>query len=404
MSTVQASPSALPFAGLRVLDCASFIAAPVATTVLGDFGADVIKIEPHTGDSFRELYRAPGMPESDRNYPWELMSRNKRSLALNLKTPEALAALHRLVEQADVFVTNQPLPVRRKLGITYEDLKHLNPKLIYASFTAYGETGPEADKTGFDSTVYWARTGLMDLMRASEESQPIRSLPGMGDMPSGMTLYAAIVTALYRRAMTGEGSHVDTSLLACGVWSNAWMAQAALFQVPVEYRPPRTHTVNAFGNSYRTKDGRWINLAVLNEAQSAPLLKAMERTDLAQDPRFATPELRRQNHLALIPILDEVFIQHDLKEWRRRLDAAGITYGVIGVVEDMHDDEQMRIAGAIVPLGDEETIGSPFHLEGVAKRPAGPAPTLGQHTDDVLADYGFNADEIAKLRAAGALG
>jgi formyl-CoA transferase len=397
------SLSSQPFAGLRVLDCASFIAAPVAATILGDFGADVIKIEPHTGDSFRDLFLAPGMPETERNYPWELVSRNKRGLALNLKKPEALEALHRLVAQADVFITNQPLPVRRKLGITYEALHHLNPRLIYASFTAYGETGPEADKTGFDSTVYWARTGLMDMMRASDEGQPIRSLPGMGDMPSGLTLYAAIVTALYQRHTTGEGCHVDTSLLA-------WMAQAALFGIPTPYRPPRTHTSNALGNSYRTRDGRWLNLAVLNDAQAEPLMQAMERTDLLQDPRFCTAELRRANHLALIPIFDEVFIQRDLADWRQRLDAAGITYGVIGTMGDLCHDEQMRIAGAIVPLHGagpeptEETVATPFHLSDVPKRPAGPAPTLGQHTEAVLADYGFSDEEIARLRDAGALG
>lgn len=404
------SPLSSPFAGLRVLDCASFIAAPISATILSDFGADVIKIEPHTGDSFRDLFLAPGMPETERNYPWELVSRNKRGLALNLKKPEALDALHRLVAQADVFITNQPLPVRRKLGITYEALQHINPRLVYASFTAYGETGPEADKTGFDSTVYWARSGLMDMMRASEEGQPIRSLPGMGDMPCGVTLFAAIVTALYRRQMTGEGGHVDTSLLSCGVWSNAWMAQAALFGVPTPYRPPRTETANALGNSYRTRDGRWLNLAVLNDAQAEPLMHALEQSGLLADPRFCTPELRRANHMTLIPILDDVFIQRDLAEWCQRLDAAGITYGVIGTLGDLRHDEQMRIAGAIVPLHGsgpqptEETLATPFHLSDAPQRPAGPAPKLGQHTEAVLADYGFSDEEIARLREAGALG
>ena len=408
-TTPQATPTAaeaddLPFKGLRVLDCASFIAAPVAGTVMGDYGADVIKIEPTTGDSFRELFRSPGMPDTERNYPWELMSRNKRSLALDLKQPDALAALHRLVAQADVFITNQPLPVRRKLGITYEALKHLNPRLIYASFTAYGETGPEADKSGFDSTVYWARTGLMDLMRASGDAQPIRSLPGMGDMPSGMTLYAAIVTALYQRTRTGKGGQVDVSLLGCGVWSNAWMAQAKLFGTDIQYRPPRTHTPNAIGNSYMTRDGRWLNLAVLNEEkQIGALLQALDLPDLEQDPRFASVALRRSNHMALIPMLDEVFAQRELSEWRSRLDEAGITYGVIGIMDDMMSDGQMRIAGAVVPLGDEETVGSPIHLQGLRKVPAGPAPSLGEHSSQVLREGGFSEQEIAQLRALGAV-
>jgi formyl-CoA transferase len=414
-TSTHAAPAAadsgeLPFQGLRVLDCASFIAAPVAATVLGDYGADVIKIEPTTGDSFRELFRSPGMPATERNYPWELLSRNKRSLALDLKQPQAQAALHRLVAQADVFITNQPLPVRRKLGITYDALKDINPRLIYASFTAYGETGPEADKSGFDSTVYWARTGLMDLMRASGDGQPIRSLPGLGDMPSGMTLYAAIVTALYQRTRTGRGGQVDASLLGCGVWSNAWMAQARLLGTDIQYRPPRTHTPNAIGNSYQTRDGRWLNLAVLNEErQIGALLQALGLPDLEQDPRFATVALRRSNHLALIPLLDEVFAARDLREWCRRLDAAGITYGVIGTMDDLVSDEQMRIAGAVVPLGQqggaaqEETVGSPIHLQGIAKVPAGPAPQVGEHSSQVLREHGFSEQEIAQLRALGAV-
>ena len=400
----EAESDELPFKGLRVLDCASFIAAPVAGTVMGDYGADVIKIEPTTGDSFRELYRSPGMPDSDRNYPWELLSRNKRSLALDLKQPQALAALHRLVAQADVFITNQPLPVRRKLGITYDALKHINPRLIYASFTAYGETGPEADKTGFDSTVYWARTGLMDLMRASGDAQPIRSLPGMGDMPSGMTLYAAIVTALYQRTRTGQGGQVSASLLGCGVWANAWMAQAQLFGTDIQYRPPRTHAANAIGNSYMTRDGRWLNLAVLNEErQIGALLQALDLPELEQDPRFATSDLRRTNHMALIPLLDAVFAKRDLGDWLRRLDAAGITYGVVGTMQDMVSDAQMRFAGALVPLGDEETVGSPMHMQGITQVPAGPAPTLGEHSAQVLHENGFSEQEIEQLRALGAV-
>ena len=172
---------ALPFDGLKVIDCASFIAAPAAATILGDLGAEVIKIEPPEGDPYREFYRSTGMPPTEHNFPWELDARGKRGVALDLRQPQGLAVLHRLVRDADVFVTNLPLPARERLKVDYAALAPLNPRLIYGSFTAYGETGPEAGKTGFDSTAYWARSGLMDLVKAEHDAPPARSVSGMGD-------------------------------------------------------------------------------------------------------------------------------------------------------------------------------------------------------------------------------
>src|SRR2546426_7791698 len=191
------------FADLKVIDCASWIAGPAAATILSDFGADVIKIEPPgEGDPLRALTPIPGKPT---DVYWQLTSRNKRSLALDLKQADGRAVLYRLLAAADVFLTNFPLPVRERLQIAPAQVLPLHPRLIYASFTAYGEVGEDAAKTGFDSTAYWARTGLMDMVRATEETEPARSAPGMGDHPSATGLYAAIVTALYRRGGTGGG-------------------------------------------------------------------------------------------------------------------------------------------------------------------------------------------------------
>jgi crotonobetainyl-CoA:carnitine CoA-transferase CaiB-like acyl-CoA transferase len=180
--------------GLRVIDASTILAGPLCCQILGDFGADVIKIEPPgAGDPWRASQLIPG-PKDD--YYWQLTSRNKRSVAIDLKQPDGQAILHRLASTADVFITNFPLPVRGRLKLAAEDLLPLNPRLIYASFTAYGEAGEEAAKTGFDSTAYWARTGLMDMMRANEATTPVRSMPGMGDFPSSVGVYAAIATAL----------------------------------------------------------------------------------------------------------------------------------------------------------------------------------------------------------------
>src|SRR5947207_1201636 len=190
------------FAGLKVIDCASWIAGPAAATILSDFGAEVIKIEPPgPGDPWRASVPVPGKTT---DYWWQLTSRNKRSLAIDLKHADGLRILHRLIGATDVFITNFPLPVRERLKIAAADLLAINPRLVYGSITAYGEAGDEAARTGFDATAYWARTGLMDMVRASPETEPVRSMPGMGDHPTATALYAAIVTALYPPQRTGR--------------------------------------------------------------------------------------------------------------------------------------------------------------------------------------------------------
>src|SRR5580658_9585941 len=278
------------FEGLKVLDCASFIAAPAAATVLADFGAEVIKIEPPvTGDPYRHLPNLPGYPVSPHNYAWILEARNKRSLALDLSKPEGQAVLHRLAGSADVFITNFPPAVRARLGLTYEKLAPLNERLIYASFTGYGEKGEEANKPGFDSNAYWARSGLMDLVRADLDTTPARSVAGMGDHPCAMALYSAIVTALYKRERTGQGSHVSSNLMANGIWANGVLAQAKLCGAQFSKRRPREQALNAVTNHYRCRDGRWIILSLLNEERQWPaLVRCIGREDFISDARFAT--------------------------------------------------------------------------------------------------------------------
>src|ERR1700728_188860 len=304
------------FTGLKVIDCASWIAGPAAATMLSDFGADVIKIEPPgVGDPWRASTPIPGKQV---DYYWQLTSRNKRSLALDLKHPDGQAVLHRLVASADVFITNFPLPVRDRLRMAPGDLTPLNKRLIYASFTAYGEAGEEAAKTGFDSTAYWARTGLMDAVRADVDTVPARSAPGMGDHPSATGLYAAIVTALYRREKTGLGGVVSSSLLQNGLWANGCFVQTRLFGEPVAHRPTREEAPNALANHYQTRDGRWFIMALFNEErQLRPLLAAIGREELTDDPRFATKQERQKNASALVVELDAVFATRDMPEWRR---------------------------------------------------------------------------------------
>jgi crotonobetainyl-CoA:carnitine CoA-transferase CaiB-like acyl-CoA transferase len=392
------------FSDLRVIDCASWIAAPAAATIMSDFGADVIKIEPPgAGDPWRSR-SASGAPN---DIYWQLTARNKRSLALDLKHEAGIAALYKLVADVDVFITNFPLPVRQRLKMAPEHLLPLNPRLIYASFTAYGEAGEEAAKTGFDSTAYWARTGLMDAVRADVDTPPSRSVPGMGDHPSATGLYAAIATALYRREKTGRGGVVSSSLLANGLWANSCFVQTHLSGEPVPHRPPREHAPNALANHYCCRDGRWFIMALFNEdRQLRSFLNAIGREDLADDPRFATGAARKQNARALVAELDSVFGARDMAEWRKVLDGVGITFGVVGRTDDVLEDAQPRAIGAIVPFEDGKTmtVSSPFLVDGEAKVAPRRAPAVGQHSEEVLREAGYSADEIGRLQGLGVVG
>jgi crotonobetainyl-CoA:carnitine CoA-transferase CaiB-like acyl-CoA transferase len=392
------------FTGLKVIDCASWIAGPAAATMLSDFGADVIKIEPPgAGDPWRASTPIPGKQV---DYYWQLTSRNKRSLALDLKQPDGQAVLHRLVASADVFITNFPLPVRDRLRMAPSDLTPLNPRLIYASFTAYGEEGDEAAKTGFDSTAYWARTGLMHMVRANEDTVPTRSMPGMGDFPSATGMYSAIVTALYRREKTGRGGVVRSSLLQNGLWANGCAVQTRLFGEDVALRPHRDDAPNALANHYQSRDGRWFIMALFNEQrQLRSFLSVIGREDLTDDSRFATSDARKQHARELVLILDEVFSKRDLAEWRTILDGVGVTFGIVATVNEARDDPQMRHSGALVPFGDGEglTVMTPFHIDGETKTPARRAPSVGQHNESVLREAGYSSDDVERLRGLGVI-
>ena len=397
---------ALPLDGIKVLDVSTYIAGPAAAVVLGDYGADVIKVEqPGEGDPNRTIMGIPSYPKSAVNYPWQMDARNKRSIALDLKHDSGRAVLDRLIPTADVLVTNFPLPVRERLRLRAEDVAHLNERLIYASLTGFGEAGPDRDQAGFDSTAYFARSGLFDQVRYDGQP-PHFSLPAQGDRATAMALVAGIMMALYRRERTGKGTSVSSSLLANGLWSNGVYAQAALLGAFLPQRPPRDRPRTALGNLYRTRDDRWLQLSIVQEETMWPrVCRAVGRPELEHDARFAETPTRRANAAALTAILDQVFATATAAEWHQRLKANRLTFSPIARLQDLASDEQAAAAGAVIPSANPEmplTLAAPIRLGCAPPRPAGPAPTLGQHTDEVLREAGFSGEEIARLRSTGA--
>lgn len=395
------------FSGIKVVDLASFIAGPAAAVILSDFGADVIKVEPPAGDLWRRGHKIPPQPAADDAYPWHLSNRNKRGLALDLKSPEAVPVLERLVKWADVLIVNTPHPARKRLKLEYEDVAAWNARLIYADLTGFGEKGPDADLPGFDITSYWARSGLLSLTRDAG-APPTWPVAGSGDHATAVGLYAAIVTGLYRRERTGKGSYVTTSLLAEGVWSSGVSIQAAL--CGAKFYPPhdRKNPANAAMNVYRASDGTWFVLIVTPD-KVAPVVKAIGREDLLSDARFTDPDRLEENRPALIAILDQVFRSEPMEHWYQVFSSVHVTFGAVRGPEDVIKDPQLVANDIVVPLagaGDrlKLTISSPLNVHDVAKVPARRAPEIGEHNAEVLKELGFSSSEIARLLTSGATG
>jgi crotonobetainyl-CoA:carnitine CoA-transferase CaiB-like acyl-CoA transferase len=394
------------FTGLKVVDLSSFIAGPAAAVILSDFGADVIKVEPPTGDTWRIGHKIPPQPRSQDAYPFQLNNRNKRGLALDLKSPQAAEILERLVKWADVLIVNTPHPARKKLKLEYEDVAQWNPRLIYADVTGYGEKGPDASLPGFDITAYWARSGLLSLTRDAG-APPTLPPSGSGDHATAVTLFSAIVTALYRRERTGKGSYVTTSLLAAGVWSCGVFIQAALCDATFFPLHDRLKPPNAILNVYRASDDNWF-LIVLTPDHWPALAKGIGRPELLTDPRFGDPPKLAANSADLAAILDQLFSAQPMSHWVEVFEQSHLTFGIVHAPSEVVKDPQLRENDIVVPLEGAggkltSTISSPIQLQGVAKVPAKRAPELGEHNDEVLKELGFATGEIEGFRASGTI-
>jgi len=373
---------------------------------MSDFGARVIKIEPPgIGDSYRQLMQVPGMPQSEHHYFWMLDNRNKESLALDLKHEAARPVLEAMLKRADVFITNFPGPIRERLKLREEDVLPLNERLIYASLTPYGEEGSEKDRTGYDTTAWWARSGMMDSVRATPETEPGFSVPGMGDHPTAVALFAGIMAALYRRERTGRGGSVSTSLLANGLWSYGCWMQAVLCDADFSIRLQRGQRA-ALTELYRARCGRWFMLVMLNYQREWPLLlQAIGKPEWRDDPRFATHEGRRENSAELVRLLEEVFVARDWAEWKAIFETSGITFGPIARPTDHLACPQIAANGFLPEIEGArglKTVDSPIRIAGETKTRPRMAPALGEHTRAVLGSFGFDEAAIDDLIAAGA--
>jgi crotonobetainyl-CoA:carnitine CoA-transferase CaiB-like acyl-CoA transferase len=393
------------FSGLKVVDLASFIAGPSAAVILSDFGADVIKVEPPTGDLWRIGHKVPPQPQAKDPYPWHLANRNKRGITLDLKNPASRQVLEKLVKWADVLIVNTPHPARKKLQLEYDDVVRLNSRLIYADVTGFGDSGPDASLPGFDITSYWARSGLLSMTRDAG-APPTWPVAGSGDNATAVGLYSAIVTALYRRERTGEGSRVTTSLLAEGVWSASVSIQGALCEAKFFAPHDRKNPANAALNVYQASDGKWFVLLVTPDKLAA-VARAIGRTDLLSDPRFSDPAKLAANMGQIAAILDEVFGAQPMAHWYEVLNGIHVAFGVVREPQEVITDPQLRANDIVVPLEGAggkltSTISSPIQVHGVTKAPARRGPELGEHNEAVLRELGFNPAEITALQVSGA--
>ncbi|MFT7221159.1 MAG: crotonobetainyl-CoA:carnitine CoA-transferase CaiB-like acyl-CoA transferase [Candidatus Azotimanducaceae bacterium] len=399
------SEESLLFEGLKVLDVGSWIAGPVAGTMLADRGAEVLKIElPVIGDGYRNYAMFPFTPMSDVNYTWAMDARNKRSLSLNLTTDQGMQILHRLIEDCDVFLTNQPLSQRRAFRLQFDDIKSLNEKMIYASLTPYGELGPDSDDEAFDLVAYWNRSGLMNQMR-KPGAEPRQAVAGMGDHPTAVAMYAAIVTALLLREKTGKGTMVHTSLLANGLWASSCLTQAQLAGADFSLMPPQWMT----GALYETSDGRWIQISMVRTPEIMDtMLLTMGLDELLIDERFGSLEARAVNADAFTQLLRDRFLTRSSREWVALLrEEAGLPINLVANFEDVASDPHLELNQMIaVPaedIGIDRIINDPVNVEGVARLGALKAPDIGEHTNEVLQFMGFSPSEIDELRANGVI-
>jgi formyl-CoA transferase len=380
-----------------VVDAATFLAGPGAATMLGDFGAKVIKIEPPNGDGYRGLVGRYPVP-----YHWLLTSRNKQSLALDLSKDAGQTLMHQLIAKADVMTTNFMRSQLERYQLTYPTLQAINPRLIFAHITGYGDDGPDADKRAFDVTGWWARSGMMEFIRDPGQT-PLMPAPGMGDHSTATALFGAIMSGLYKRERTGLGCHVSTSLAANGVWANGMALQGVAAGNDLAEHRQNAGWVNPLSGAYGCADGSYLVLTMINTQREYPqLCEALNHPEWLLDERFADIRQAMRNRDLLQQMIAEAFAQMTYDQAAKCLDEQGITYAKVQTMSEVLADEQLRAAGIVIETGDSQgdfdlTIASPINIVGEAKKTPQRAPDIGADSLTVLRELDFEESYLQEL-------
>ncbi len=398
-------------AGIRVVEVAAWTFVPISGAVLAEWGADVIKIEhPESGDPQRGLVSSGLVPGGDGvNFMFEVPNRGKRSVGLDLSTDDGRELLYRLVESADVFVTNYLPDVRARLGIDVDHIRARNADIVYVRGSGQGARGPEAGRGGFDGASFWARAGLAMSFKDPKAEWPVDQRPAFGDVLGGMAIAGGIAAALLRRERTGTPSVVDVSLLGVGLWSIApEVTSAKLFEGVEIPSFDRDSIPNPLVGTYPTKDGRYIAIVLLQSDRYWPDLCAhLERPDLLDDSRFVDAAARYEHRRECIEILREVFRTRTYEEWRERLQTLEGVWAPLQTALEVHDDPQVVANGYLEPItsstGTEFVLpANPVQFDETPPSVRG-APEHGEHTDEVLLELGLTYDEIIEHKVTGAV-
>jgi len=396
-----------PLEGIRVLEVASWLAAPSCAALLADLGADVIKVEPPVGDAYRRLFTA--LMGDDFVHPtYQFDNRGKRGVCVDLENPEGQALVHELARDVDVFITNLTAPRLKRYRLTDEDVHGIAPSAVYAVLAGYGATGPDSDRQAFDQTAFWARSGAMSVF-GDRDDGPLISRGGYGDRTTALNLLSAILAALRLRDRTGEKQYVEVTLQRTGIWALASDVNAALYDRAQPAKTSRKAPGNPIWNSYQTRDGRWLVLIMPMAMQYWPsFCRAIGRDEWVSDPRFQSLLGMAEHGPAIVPELETLFLSRDLADWRPVLDGAGVIWEPVANLPEVVEDPVLREADAFAMIvhptaGAMEIVGTPFHIRGADVGVRGPAPDAGQHTREVFQEAGISAERIEGLIARGVL-